>query len=390
MTAIELIGVVGAGTMGAGIAQVALEHGHEVVLHDVDETAVERGRARIRDGLGRRAARLGLDADTIDDWVEARLGGLRESESLDAVGAEADVVIEAALEDLDLKQEIFRALDDATGPEAILATNTSALPVSAIAAVTSRPQRVVGMHFFNPAPVMALVEVVAARDTSAATAERAGRLVESWDKMAVRSTDTPGFIVNRVNRPFTLEALAIYEAGLASIDDIDAAMRAAGFPMGPFELMDLVGVDVNLAAATAIWEGFDRAERFRPSRLQEQLVEEGRLGRKTGSGFYEYGSDARPRAPRPGERTREIAPETIVERIRLAIVAEAYRALDDAVATAPDIDMALRLGAGHRDGPFEWVNANDGPATVLQRVRRLEGLGPRFDVPAGLGASAAG
>ena len=377
----ELVGVVGAGTMGAGIAEVALEHGHEVVLYDVDEAAVDQGRSRISAALERRAERLGLDPDSIDEWVEARLIGLREAEALDAVGAEADVVIEAALENLELKREIFRALDSATERDVILASNTSALTIGAIAEATTRPERVLGLHFFNPAPVMQLVEVTSGPMTAAEIVGRATRLVESWGKTAVMSSDSPGFIVNRVNRPFTLEALAIHESGVASPEEIDVAVRAAGYPMGPFELMDLVGIDVNLAAARAIWEAFDRAERFRPSSIQERLVDEGRLGRKAGRGFYEYDTGRR-RAPKPTETTEE--GDAIAHRITLAVIGEAYRALGDGVAGANEIDVALRLGAGHPAGPFERARQMGGPAEVLAALRDLTGFGPRFEPPPAL------
>ena len=299
--------------MGAGIAQVALEAGHEVVLHDVDEAAIERGRARIGEGLARRAARLDLDGESTDDWIAGRLAGLRDAHSLDAVGAEAEIVIEAALEDLELKRTIFRALDAAATPDVILATNTSALSVASIADAATRPQRVLGLHFFNPAPVMALVEVVAAPATDPAVVERAAALVTAWGKTPVRCADSPGFIVNRVNRPYTLEALRMLEAGVASVEAIDAAMRDAGFPLGPFELIDLAGVDINLAASRGIWEGLGRPERLRPGATLERLIGDGRLGRKSSRGFYRYeggrrgrSSPSSPAARPPSGRTRSV------------------------------------------------------------------------------------
>ncbi|MGZ8513728.1 MAG: 3-hydroxyacyl-CoA dehydrogenase NAD-binding domain-containing protein [Candidatus Limnocylindrales bacterium] len=354
----SIIGVVGAGTMGAGIAQLALENGHEVFLHDVDEAAIGRGRARIRDGLARRAARLELDADSIDEWVAGRLTGLRDAHTLDAVGTEAEIVIEAALEDLDLKRAIFQALDAASGPEVILATNTSALSVGSIAAATTRPERVIGLHFFNPAPVMALVEIVAAERTDPSVVERATTLVTAWDKTPVRCADSPGFIVNRVNRPYTLEALRMLEAGVASVEAIDAALGEGGFPLGPFELIDLTGVDINLAASRAIWDGLGRPDRLRPSVLLERLIADGRLGRKTGRGFYAY-DDGRRGAVDPafaGQATI-IESAEIRARILAAIDEEARLAVGEGVATANDIDLAMRLGAGHPSGPFKRAAA---------------------------------
>ena len=387
---LPIIGVVGAGTMGAGIAQLALEHGHEVVLHDVDEAAIARGRERIRDGLERRAIKLGLDAETVEAWIEGRLGRLREAETLAGLGGEVDVAIEAALEDLELKREIFRALDAACSADTILATNTSALSVTAIAAVTSRPERVVGLHFFNPAPVMKLVEVVTTPLTQPAIADRAAALVASWDRTPIRCSDVPGFVVNRVNRPFTLEALRMLEAGDGSVEEIDAAIRAAGFPMGPFELMDLIGIDVNLAAARGLHDAFLRmepqaAERFRPSPIQERLAAEGRFGRKSAVGFYRY-ADGRATGPADEFAVAPPAPvaaAAIRDRITLAIVAEAYRAVESGVASAEDVDLALRLGAGHPTGPFALA-AELTTSVVLRRLRELSVLGPRFEPPRSL------
>src|SRR6185369_11767162 len=216
---------------------------------------------------------------------------------------------------------------------------------------------------FNPAPVLPLVEVVAGRRSASWAVERAAGIVEGWGKTAIRVADSPGFIVNRVNRPFTLEPLRLLHAGMGSVESIDAALTGAGFPMGPFALMDLIGIDVNLAAAQGLFEASGRPPRFRPSPIQEELVSAGRLGRKTGEGFYRYDAG---RATGPAGRfagTIRLGPSApaplddtaISERVVLAIVNEAYRALGDKVATSDDIDRAMRLGANHPFGPFEWA-----------------------------------
>lgn len=386
---VDVVGVVGAGTMGAGIAQLALEAGHTVFIHDVDAPAIERGRARIRTGLERRASRLDLDPESAESWVDGRLVRLRDARTLAALAAaDPTLVIEAALEDLAAKRAIFGELGPSTRKDAILATNTSALSVWAIARGITHPERVLGLHFFNPAPIMPLVEVVVAPATDPAVAERAASLMAAWGKVTVRCADTPGFIVNRVNRPFTLEALAMLESGRGTVVSIDSAIRASGYPMGPFELMDLVGLDINLAAALGIYErargaGDPLAERFRPSPIQERLVASGQLGRKTGLGFYEYGPDGRALGPArefvPADGSEvDLPADEVAERITLAIVNEAYRALGDGVATAADIDLAMRLGAGHPAGPFEWVRDNGGEPDLWRRMARLAELGPRF------------
>jgi 3-hydroxybutyryl-CoA dehydrogenase len=383
------VGVIGAGTMGAGIAQLAIEAGSVVLLNDVDAAAIERGRARIRTGLERRAGRLDLDPEAAEAWIEGRIDRLHDAPSLaDLAAAQPDLVVEAALEDLEAKRVIVRGLDGLVGPTAIIATNTSAISVASIAEAAARPGRVLGLHFFNPAPVMPLVEVVVAPTTDSAVVERAIALMTAWGKVPVRCTDTPGFIVNRVNRAFTLEALAILADDGGTIESIDAALRGAGFPMGPFELMDLTGIDVTLATSAGIFErshtaGDPLAERFRPSPIQERLVAAGRLGRKTGAGFYDHGPDggslgpaAQPAESVPHDGT--LPPERIVERIVLAIVNEAYRALGDGVATAADIDLAMRLGAAHPNGPFERATALGGPQAVLEALGRYANDGPRF------------
>lgn len=355
---LALVGVVGAGVMGAGIAQLALEAGHEVVLHDVDELALARGRRRIADGLARRAVRRASDDPAV--WVEERLARLRTADVLEQLGDEADIVIEAALESLPLKQTIFRAVDAVADPATILATNTSALAVADIAAATTVPSRVVGLHFFNPAPIMRLVEVVVAPATAPGVVERCVRLVESWGRVAVHVADAPGFIVNRINRPFTIEALRILEAGDGTVETIDDALRGGGFPLGPFELMDLTGIDVTTAAATAIWERLGQPDRLRPSPIQAERIAAGMLGRKTAEGFYRYVDGRRTEVSPPfaagarvGSDAEALDAAAIRARVLAAVDVEARLAADEGVAAAADIDRALRLGAGHPEGPFE-------------------------------------
>jgi 3-hydroxybutyryl-CoA dehydrogenase len=372
------VGVIGAGTMGAGIAQVCLQAGHEVQLHDVDHAAIERGRARIADGLQKLVEKGKLTPYDRQQMLDS----LHDAHSLGGLALETDIVIEAALEDMGLKQTIFRALGDAAESDTILATNTSALSVTDIAESSGVPDRVLGLHFFNPAPLMPLVEVVATPDTSSAVIRRAMAFVEGLGKEPIVSADSPGFIVNRVNRPFTLEALRMLEAGEAGVEQVDRAVKSAGYPMGPLTLMDLVGIDVNVAVATALWEGFDKAVRFTPSDIQRERVVSGKLGRKTGEGFYVYedgkavGLSATFRDAPPGSLTDD----EIVARIELAIINEAYHAAGEAVATPPDIDRALKLGASHPYGPFERAGQLGLRAVIDGLAGLEERYGERFSV----------
>ena len=348
---IRKVGVVGLGTMGAGIAQVSVQSGFETIGREVEPELGERGRATIERYLARGVEKGRLSGDERD----AALGRLTLTTDL-ADLADCDLVIEAALEELELKREIFAELDRVTRPDAILATNTSALSVSEIAEATARPGRVIGLHFFNPAPVMALVEVVAPPLADPAVVARAVAIMTTWGKTPVVCADRPGFIVNRVNRPFTIEALRILENGVGTITGIDEAMRDGGFPMGPFELMDLTGIDVTFAAATGIWERLGHPDRLRPSPIQEAKVEAGDLGRKTGRGFYEYADGQRlGEAEQPADTPPEehLSPARIRGLILDAIATEARFAADEGVATPDVIDLALRLGAGHPHGPFE-------------------------------------
>lgn len=298
--------VVGAGTMGAGIAEVAAAAGHAVLLRDARPGAVAAAIARIRDGLQRRVARGRLDAAA----AEATAARIREDG--DAPLPDVGLVIEAIVEDLDSKAQALSSLLPRLGAGTILATNTSSLSVTALAAHLPDPGRVVGMHFFNPATVLPLVEVVRGHASDADIVARVAATARAWGKTPVVCNSTPGFIVNRVARPFYGEALRLLLERHADPATLDAVMReAGGFRMGPCELMDLIGHDVNLAVTRGVWDGFFRDPRYRPSLVQQALVDAGWLGRKSGRGFYVYGDGASPPAPRAldGPRPAEIVVE---------------------------------------------------------------------------------
>lgn len=279
---IRTIAVVGAGTMGLGIAQLCVQHGFPTILFDLNAAILAKAEAAIAAGLGKLVEKGKMPPAE----REAALARLRPTTDLATV--QADFIIEAVVEKLAVKHELFQNLAAQNAPQTILASNTSSLPITRLAAAVPHPERVVGMHFFNPAPLMPLVEVISGVATAPAVADAVQALAEKLGKQPVRAADAPGFIVNRVARHFYVESLKVVEEQVAPFEVVDELLEAAGFRMGPFRLMDLIGVDTNFSVTSAMFEAFHSDSKFRPSRLQQQKVDAGHHGRKTGKGFYEY------------------------------------------------------------------------------------------------------
>jgi 3-hydroxybutyryl-CoA dehydrogenase len=280
--AIKTIGVVGAGTMGQGIAQICAQAGYKTILFDINAQVLKKAETTTIKNLDK-----GIEREKLTEAEkQATLGNLLFTG--DTLQLSCDVVIEAVVERLEVKQSIFKELDAINTPDTIFASNTSSIPITRIAAGIPHPERVVGMHFFNPAHIMKLVEVISGAATSPEVAASIRQLALKLDKTPVMAQDSPGFIVNRVARHFYVEGLKLLEEGVADAKAIDNLMQATGFKMGPFELMDLIGVDTNYSVTSSMFEAFHYDPKFRPSRIQQQKVDAGHHGRKSGKGFYTY------------------------------------------------------------------------------------------------------
>jgi 3-hydroxybutyryl-CoA dehydrogenase len=339
------VGIIGSGAMGSGIAQVAARAGNDVKLYDANDVAMAKALDNVRMGLKKQAekGKISLiEAGNISAKIKA-------TDRLEGLG-DCDLVIEAIIEDLEIKKLVFSELEMYVSKECILATNTSSLSVTAIAAACNMPERVVGIHFFNPATLMPLVEIIPALQTPQYFVEKAVQIIESWGKTVVVAKDTPGFIVNRIARPFYSEAIRIYEEGIADFKEIDQAMTEGGFRMSPFALMDLIGHDVNYAVTESVWRNTYFEPRYKPSVTQKRLVEAGFLGKKTLRGFYDYTTL---NTDNQIVITKE-KKEYIFNRILVMLINEAYCALQFNIATKQDIETAMTKGVNYPKGLLAW------------------------------------
>ena len=342
------IGIVGSGAMGSGIAQVLATAGNKVLLYDSNPIAVEKAGKN----LEAQFQKLAEKGKLIYEEAETYFDNIRLSDKLSEL-KDSELIIEAIIEDLEIKKELFQKLESLVSEDCILATNTSSLSIASIASACQKPNRVIGIHFFNPAPLMALVEIIPAVQTDKDLVSKTKNLVESWKKIPVIAKDTPGFIVNRVARPFYGEAIRILEEGIADCATIDFAMTSLGrFKMGPFQLMDFIGHDVNYRVTESVFKEFFYDPKFKPSFTQKRLFEAGFFGKKSGRGFYDYSPNAE--QPKPNENPELL--ESIFKRILVMLMNEAADAYFLDIASAEDIDLAMKKGVNYPKGLLLWAD----------------------------------
>ena len=339
-----VIGIVGAGAMGAGIAQVAAMAGNEVRLFDTSSEAKNNALLKITESINKFVAK----GQVSPEEGVAITGRIYLCEKLETF-ADCDMVIEAIIEDLSIKKTLFINLESVVSTDCILATNTSSLSVTSIASSLNRPERCIGVHFFNPPVLMKLVEVVPAIQTNRDITNQVKKMIESWGKTVVLAKDTPGFIVNKVARPFYSEAIRILEEGIAEVVTIDQAMTENGFKMGPFTLMDFIGHDVNYRVTESVWKSFFYDSRYRPSFTQLRLLEAGYLGKKSGKGFYDYTI----------ENTIKLVEDTSLKnsiflRIISMLINEAADTVWQQICSKDDVELAMKLGVNYPKGLLEW------------------------------------
>lgn len=358
----SIIGIVGSGAMGSGIAQVAATAGHKTIVYDTNAAALERAKANLQNGLKKLVEKQKITAEKSDQIIRL----ISFTGALSDLG-HCKLVIEAIVENIDVKQSVFKELEHVVTDQCVLASNTSSLSITSIASACRIPERVLGIHFFNPATLMPLVEIIPGLATDMIIANHCQALINSFGKVTVMAKDTPGFIVNRVARPFYSEALRIYEEQIADMATIDWAMRElGGFKMGPFELMDLIGHDVNYVVTETVWKQFYYDPRFRPSLSQKRLLEANFLGKKSGRGFYDY----REGADQPKPKKDELLGKYILNRILCMLINEACDTLYLGIASAADIDLAMTKGVNYPKGLLEWADEL-GPAYVLVTLNEL-------------------
>jgi len=357
------IGVIGAGAMGSGIAQVAATAGHAVCVYDVSEASLKQSKANLSKIMARLVEKKRLSQEDADG-IKSRVSyaeGLNHFES-------CDLIIEAVVERLDIKQELFAHLENIMHADAVLATNTSSLSIASIGGKLKYPERFIGVHFFNPAPLMPLVEIVPSLVTSQKVSLQVFDLVKSWGKKTVIAKDTPGFIVNRVARPFYSESIKMLEEGFSDVPTIDWAMKElGGFRMGPFELMDLIGHDVNFVVTETVWTEMFYDPRYKPSITQKRLKEANMLGRKSGKGFYDYSDNA----SKPTPNTDASNGNEILNRVLFMLVNEAIDALFLQIASSNDIETAMTKGVNYPKGLLAWAK-EIGYKTILDGLNALQ------------------
>jgi 3-hydroxybutyryl-CoA dehydrogenase len=356
------IGVLGAGTMGSGIAQVAAQAGHKVILVDTNQVALDKAQMNLK--------------RTLDKLIEKEKITIEKAESISSNiqfsaskldFKNCELIIEAIVENLEIKHQVFKEIEGIVSSTCILASNTSSLSIASIGSVLKNPNRIIGIHFFNPAPLMPLVEIIPSVQTSEETLVESKKIIDSWKKITVVCKDTPGFIVNRVARPFYGEALRIYEEGIADFATIDWAMtEIGGFRMGPFTLMDYIGNDINYTVTETVFDAFYYDPRFKPSFTQKRHKEAGFYGRKSGRGFYSYAEGSNiPEANKDINLGKEI-----FDRILAMLINEAYDALYLNIASKQDIDLAMKNGVNYPKGLIQW-SEEIGLENVLSKLEYL-------------------